>query len=108
LGRHAGDTRHRTARIRDRSAANDLGGRELYPDVAAKASAIGFFLVCNHPFIDGNKHVGYAALETFLVMNGYELDCSVDETEQVILSVASGTTTREELTDWLKAHLKAT
>lgn len=84
-----------------------FGGQELYPDVAAKASAIGFSLVCNHPFIDGNKRVGYAAMETFLVMNGYELECSVDETEQIVLSVASGTTTRQELLDWLKIHMKA-
>ena len=83
-----------------------FGGHELYPDVAAKASAIGFSLVCNHPFIDGNKRVGYAAMETFLVMNGYELECSVDETEQIVLSVASGTTTREGLLDWLKTHMK--
>lgn len=83
-----------------------FGGQELYPDVAAKASAIGFSLVCNHPFIDGNKRVGYAAMETFLVMNGYELECSVDETEQIFLSVASGTTRRQDLLDWLKTHMK--
>ena len=83
-----------------------FGGQELYPDAAAKASAIGFSLICNHPFMDGNKRAGYAAMETFLVMNGYELECSVDETEQIVLSVASGATTRDGLLEWLKAHMK--
>lgn len=85
-----------------------FGGQELYPDVATKASAIGFSLVCNHPFVDGNKRVGYAAMETFMVMNGYELESPVDETEQIVLSVASGMTTREKLAEWIKAHMKRT
>ncbi len=83
-----------------------FGGQELYPDVAVKASAFGYSLICNHPFVDGNKRVGYAAMETFLVMNGYELECSVDETEQIVLSVASGTTARDGLLNWVKTHMK--
>src|SRR5207253_5368200 len=47
-----------------------FGGQDLYPTVAEKASALAFSLIKNHPFIDGNKRVGHAALETFLVLNG--------------------------------------
>jgi death on curing protein len=50
-----------------------FGGQDLYPSLAEKAAALGFSLVCNHPFIDGNKLVGHAAMETFLVLNGWEL-----------------------------------
>lgn len=50
-----------------------FGGQELYPTIVEKASALGFSLIRNHPFVDGNKRTGHAALETFLVLNGYEL-----------------------------------
>jgi len=47
-----------------------FGGDELYPSVAEKPAALGFSLVMNHPFIDGNKRPGHAAMETFLMLNG--------------------------------------
>src|SRR5438477_4649504 len=50
-----------------------FGGQDLYPSLAEKAAARGFSLVCNHPFVDGNKRVGHAALETFLVLNGWDM-----------------------------------
>jgi death-on-curing protein len=82
-----------------------FGGQELYPTIADKASAICFSLVMNHPFIDGNKRVGHAAMETFLVLNGYELACSVDDQEQEILCLAAGEIKRESLTEWIRGHL---
>src|SRR5436190_9954800 len=66
-----------------------FGGQELYPSLAEKAAALGFSLVCNHPFVDGNKRVGHAAMETVLVLNGWELAAGVDEQEQVILRLAA-------------------
>lgn len=51
-----------------------FGGEDLYPTVVEKVAALGFTLVQNHPFLDGNKRVGHAAMETFLVLNGFELD----------------------------------
>ncbi|MEC4816984.1 MAG: type II toxin-antitoxin system death-on-curing family toxin [Scytonema sp. PMC 1069.18] len=83
-----------------------FGGEELYPTLVDKASAIGFSLVMNHPFIDGNKRIGHAAMEVFLVMNGVEIDASVDEQESIFLSLASGKLNREAFTDWLKSHVK--
>jgi death-on-curing protein len=83
-----------------------FGGQELYPTVGEKAAALGFSLIMNHPFVDGNKRAGHAAMETFLVLNGYELDAGVDEQEAVILSVAAGEMTREAFTKWVTEHLK--
>jgi death-on-curing protein len=83
-----------------------FGGQDLYPSLAEKAAALGFSLVCNHPFMDGNKRVGHAALETFLVLNGWELTASVDEQEQVILRLAAGTLKREEFTAWVQSRLQ--
>lgn len=62
--------------------------------------------LCNHPFLDGNKRVGHAAMETFLVLNGYELDASVDDQEQVILKLAAGSLNREDFTAWVQTHLQ--
>jgi death-on-curing protein len=82
-----------------------FGGQELYPTLADKASALAFSLIKNHPFVDGNKRVGHAALETFLVLNGSELDAPVDEQEQIILQLAAGALGRAEFTEWVRTHL---
>ena len=70
-----------------------------------KAAAICFSLIKNHPFIDGNKRVGHAAMATFLLLNGLELSASVDSQEIVILGIASGTQTREDLVEWIQGHI---
>ena len=78
---------------------------ELYPSLVEKASALGFSLIQNHPFTDGNKRTGHAVMEVFLVANGYEIDASMDEQTDVVLNVASGVMRREDFTEWLRAHL---
>jgi death-on-curing protein len=75
--------------------------KDLYPTVADKAAALGHSLIENHPFLDGNKRVGHAAMEVFLMLNGYEIDALVDEQEQTILAVASGQMSRAQLGVWL-------
>ncbi|PMD94548.1 type II toxin-antitoxin system death-on-curing family toxin [Siphonobacter sp. BAB-5405] len=82
-----------------------FGGQELYPGLAEKAAALCFSLTMNHPFVDGNKRIGHAALEITLKINGYELSASVDEQEQVILDLASGLLDRETFTRWVLAKL---
>ncbi|MBE9128640.1 MULTISPECIES: type II toxin-antitoxin system death-on-curing family toxin [unclassified Coleofasciculus] len=84
-----------------------FGGEDLYPMLADKAAALGFSIIMNHPFVDGNKRTGHAAMETFLVLNGLEISASVDEQEQVILALASGNSGRESFVEWLKQHITA-
>jgi len=79
--------------------------KDLYPDIVTKAAALCFSLVMNHPFVDGNKRVGHAAMETFLLLNGYEITSSVDEQERVMLELASGKISRINLSDWLNNHI---
>ena len=79
-----------------------FGGSELYPDLASKAAALAFSLIQNHPFLDANKRVGHAALETFLMLNGQELGSTVDEAEALILAVAKGAAGRAELEEWIR------
>lgn len=80
-------------------------GRDLYPSLAEKAAALCHALIANHPFLDGNKRVGHAAMETFLLLNGHELQATVEESERQILEVASGHMTREQLAQWVGQHL---
>ena len=77
---------------------------DLYPDLISKAAALCFFLVMNHPFIDGNKRIGHAAMETFLMLNGQEIKATIDEQERLILDLAAGNITREVFAKWLKDH----
>ena len=71
-----------------------------------KAAALCFSLVQNHPFVDGNKRVGHAAMETFFVLNGAEIDAAVDHQERLMLELAAGRVDRMHLTDWLRHHLR--
>jgi death-on-curing protein len=60
----------------------------------------------NHPFNDGNKRIGHAAMETFLVLNGFELVADIDDSERTILQLAGGKLTRDELLAWITDHLQ--
>ncbi len=82
-----------------------FGGKHLYPDIVSQAAALCFSLVMNHPFMDGNKRVGHAAMETFLVLNGLEVSADVNEQERVILNMAAGELSRENFMNWLKEHI---
>ena len=82
-------------------------GADLYPTLLEKAAALCFSLVPDHPFVDGNKRVGHAAMETLLVLNGAEIDATTAEQEQLMLELAAGRIGRSQLTDWLGQHLRA-
>jgi death-on-curing protein len=81
-----------------------FGGDDLYPGVIEKAAALGFSIVMGHPFVDGNKRTGHAAMETFLVLNGYELGAPVDEQERVMLQLAAGELARSQFVDWVRSR----
>ena len=83
------------------------GGQDLYPTIAEQAVALGFSLIQNHPFVDGNKRTAHAAMETFLVLNGYQIEAGVGEQEDMILKVAAGEASREVFTEWLRPHLQS-
>ena len=102
-----------TAGVRDdgllESALNapfaTFGGQYLYPSVQAKAAQLGFGLVCNHPFVDGNKRIGMYVMLTFLEVNGIRLDCTNDEVVEVGLAVASGAMDDETLLELSLIHI---
>ena len=83
-----------------------FGGVDLYRTLSEKAAALGFSLLQGHAFVDGNKRVGHAAMEAFLILNGSEIDAPVDDQELLILDLAAGRIGRNHLVDWLRQHVK--
>ena len=77
-------------------------GRELYPTKEEKAARLGFNLISNHAFVDGNKRIGMYVMLMFLELNGRPYRCSDDEIVRMGLGVASGELGYEELLDWVR------
>jgi death-on-curing protein len=82
-----------------------FGGADLYPTVIEKAAAIGFSLMNNHPFVDGNKRVGWAAMRTFLIINGTSLEFGVQDGVRIALAIAAGELSRADLVQWITDHV---
>ncbi len=82
-----------------------FGGQELYPSLVEKACALAYSLIKIHPFMDGNKRIGFAAMAVFVRMNGYRLVIDVDDAEQVILGVAASSVVRDDFVAWISGHL---
>lgn len=76
----------------------------LFPGIIQKAARLGFGLIKNHPFLDGNKRIGAHTMLVFLELNGIHLSYSQEELYTIILGVASGKNTYEDLLQWLYMH----
>jgi death-on-curing protein len=85
--------------------AMTFAGEDLYPDVPSKAAALMHSLVMNHAFVDGNKRIGVTAAELFLRLNGYRLDASDPELEEMTLTVSKGELDGEALAIWFRQRI---
>jgi death on curing protein len=85
--------------------AMTFGGEDLYADIPSKAAALMHSLVMNHAFVDGNKRVGVTAAELFLRLNGYRLDASNPELEELTMTVARGELDGEALAIWFRQRI---
>jgi death-on-curing protein len=74
------------------------------PDVADLSAAYAYGLAKNHPFIDGNKRVAFLALGLSLRLNGYRLTANQSEATQMVMSLAGGHLTEDELAKWIRMH----
>ena len=83
------------------SAFQTFGGAELYPTREEKGARIGYALISNHAFVDGNKRIGMYVMMIFLEVNGIRLRPSVDDVARVGLDVAAGEMKYEELLEWI-------
>lgn len=80
-------------------------GEYIYRTIKAKAAKLGYFLVKNHPFIDGNKRIGILVMITFLEINGVEVTCTDEELITLGLGLADGTIDDEDLLNWIIDHI---
>jgi len=83
------------------SAFATFDGIDLYPSIQEKGARLGFSLISNHAFVDGNKRIGILVLLTFLEVNGVKIRVANDELARVGLSVAAGEMNYNELLTWI-------
>ncbi len=88
------------------SAFQTFGGQELYPTKEEKGARIGYSLISNHAFVDGNKRIGMYVLLTFLETNGIKINPTVEDVARVGLAVAAGEMKYEELLAWILENKK--
>ena len=81
-----------------------FGGEELYPTKEEKGARLGYALISNHAFVDGNKRIGMYVMLTFLEVNGIHMDCTNEDVVEAGLGVASGEMDYEDLLAWVRTH----
>lgn len=86
------------------AAFSTFGGQELYPSKEEKGARIGFSLISNQAFVDGNKRIGVYVMLTFLEVNGIRLDCTNADVVHVGFSVTDGSMGYDELLSWVREH----
>ena len=86
------------------SAYAGFGDIEFFPTKEEKGAKLGYELISNHAFVDGNKRIGIYVMMTFLEINGIPLKCSNDDIVRVGLAVADGTMSYEQLLAWIHEH----
>ena len=85
-------------------AFSGFDGEEFYPTKEEKGARLGYNLISNHAFVDGNKRIGMYVMLTFLEVNGIRMDCTNDEVSTVGLAVAAGEMDYDQLLDWVRNH----
>ena len=79
-------------------------GKELYPTKEEKGAMLGYSLISNHAFIDGNKRIGVYVMLAFLEVNGIRIECTDNELIDLGLGIAAGEIKYEEILDWILNH----
>ena len=85
-------------------AFSTFGGVELYPTKEEKGARLGYNLISNHAFVDGNKRIGMYVMLTFLEVNGIHMDCTNADVAEVGLAVAAGEMGYDRLLEWVREH----
>ena len=81
-----------------------FGDQEFYPTKEEKGARLGYTLISNHAFVDGNKRIGAHVMLIMLALNGIELNYTQEELYTIILDIASGSAELNELTEWILNH----
>lgn len=81
-------------------------GQDAYPTFATKAAALMHSIARNHALVDGNKRLAWSATRVFCMLNGQDLDFSVDDAEQLVLAVACGGLDVTDIARTIGQHLQ--
>lgn len=78
----------------------------FYPTIQQKGARLGYGLIKNHAFYDGNKRIGAHVMLIFLELNGVHLTYSQEELIDIVLQIARDVKTFDDLTQWIYQHEK--
>lgn len=81
-----------------------FGDTDVFPSLQQKGARLGYGLICNHAFVDGNKRIGTHVMLVFLALNGIELEYTQEELSDMVLGVASGELQFEDMVKWIIKH----
>ena len=107
LDAHGGDSGIRDEGLLDSALAapfQTFDNQSLFPSIYQKAVRMGYGLIKNHPFVDGNKRIGTHVMLVLLAMNGIELDYTQKELYETMLDIASGKASYDDLLKWVITH----
>lgn len=79
-------------------------GVELYPSKEEKAAKLGYSLISNHAFVDGNKRIGVYVMLSFLELNGIHIEAADEDVVSLGLGVADGSMEQKDILDWIHKH----
>ena len=79
-------------------------GVELYPSKEEKAAKLGYSLISNHAFVDGNKRIGVYVMLSFLELNGIHIEAADEDVVSLGLGVADGRMEQKDILDWIHKH----
>jgi len=80
--------------------------QELYPSTTEKAAALIESLISNHPFIDGNKRIGYVLMRYFLLRYNFDISATQVEKFEFVIEIAQGKSNFDRIKNWLSARIK--
>jgi death-on-curing protein len=109
IDEHGGSSEIRDEGLLDSALATPFqtfGGYSLFPTVREKAVRLGYGIISNHPFLDGNKRTGAHSMLVMLSINGIELKHTQRELWEMIQKVAEGKADYDELLKWVLTHEK--
>ena len=86
------------------AAFSGFGDQEFYPTKEEKGARLGYNLISNHAFVDGNRRIGMYVMLTFLEVNGIHMDCTNADVAETGLAIASGKMDYDALLQWVKDH----
>lgn len=82
-----------------------FSGTEIYPSTLEKAARLGYGLIKNHPFADGNKRIGAHIMLVYLMLNQIALAYDDNDLIHLILGIAAGAADDRQLLVWLRQHV---